>query len=113
MKKILLALAVAGVSATAMTTAQAMPLDAPRGVNAPLVQIDYQCGPGWHVNPWGHCRPNRRPNRYGYGYGNGYGYGSGYDDAPRRPRYGWRRPPPPVEYGYRRPPAFYGSPDGY
>jgi hypothetical protein len=109
MKKILFAIAVAGVSATAMTTAQAMPLDAPRDLNEPLVQIDYKCGPGWHVNPWGHCRPNRRPPRYGYGYG----YGNGYDDAPpRRPRYGWRRPPP-VEYGYRRAPAFYGSPYGY
>lgn len=19
------------------------------------------CGPGWHRDPWGHCRPDRRP----------------------------------------------------
>ena len=50
------------------------------------------CGPGFHPNPWGGCRPNDR----GWGYGNprdsygdrpGYGYGRGYDcgyDGPRR-----------------------------
>jgi hypothetical protein len=42
------------------------------------------CGPGFHPNPWGRCRPNDR----GYGYGGGprgyyegrpaYGYGGGY-----------------------------------
>jgi hypothetical protein len=57
------------------------------------------CGPGFHPNPWGVCRPN-----YGYGpraywrrpvpvYGYGYGY------ARPRPIY---RP-----YGYYAPRAFY------
>ncbi|WP_409564118.1 GCG_CRPN prefix-to-repeats domain-containing protein [Methylobacterium sp. J-068] len=48
------------------------------------------CGPGWHPNPWGECRPNRRPPPY---WGDGYGY--------RRPP-----PPPPPEYGY----GGYGGP---
>ena len=34
------------------------------------------CGPGFHPNPWGHCRPNDR----GYGYGGGWGGPRGYDD---------------------------------
>ncbi len=57
------------------------------------------CGPGFHPNPWGHCRPNDRgwgyggPRGYdsgrpGYGYGGGYerGFGGGYGgyDGPRR-----------------------------
>ena len=34
------------------------------------------CGPGFHPNPWGHCRPNDR----GYGYGGGWGGPRGYGD---------------------------------
>jgi hypothetical protein len=62
------------------------------------------CGPGFHPNPWGRCRPNDR----GYGYGGGgprrfyegrpaYGYGDGYG------RRGG-------DYGYGGPRRFY---DGY
>lgn len=58
------------------------------------------CGPGFHPNPWGRCRPNDRGYGYGgsggprrfyegrpaYGYGDGYGRrgdGDGYG-GPRR-----------------------------
>ncbi|MGU3363015.1 GCG_CRPN prefix-to-repeats domain-containing protein [Methylobacterium sp. M6A4_1b] len=54
------------------------------------------CGPGFHPNPWGRCRPNDRGYGYG-GYGGprrfyegrAYGFGDGrrggYDyDRPRR-----------------------------
>lgn len=51
------------------------------------------CGPGFHPNPWGVCRPNWGPRRYWGGprvvYG-GYGYG-------------YARPRP-----YYRPYGFYG-----
>lgn len=52
-----------------------------------IEQVAGGCGPGWHPNPWGECRPNRRPPPY---WGDGYGY---------------RRPPPPPDYGYG-----YGGP---
>jgi len=30
--------------------------------DAGLVQeTGWRCGPGWHVNSWGRCVPNRRP----------------------------------------------------
>lgn len=47
------------------------------------------CGPGFHPNPWGHCRPNGWGGGWGgprgYGYGGGYergGYGGGYGRGP-------------------------------
>lgn len=54
------------------------------------------CGPGFHPNPWGRCRPNDRGYGYG-GYGGPrrfyegrpYGYGEGYG---RRESYGYDRP---------------------
>ena len=56
-----------------------------------LVQkVDWTCGPGRHVNPWGRCVPNYwRRGGYGGGWGHGYyGYpawgGGGYGG-------GWRR----------------------
>lgn len=71
----------------AVSSAQAMPTAvAPAHVekNAAVINVDYACGRGWHVTPWGECRPNgwrRPPPRY-------------WDD--RRPaRYGWH------EGGYR------------
>jgi hypothetical protein len=63
------------------------PLGAPDG-NAAIERVAGGCGPGWHPNPWGECRPNRRPPPY---------WGRGY--------YGYRPlPPPPPVYGY------YGGP---
>jgi hypothetical protein len=71
------ALVLAGLAAS---SAEAMPVAAgPAGVGkeAPVVRIDYACGRGWHVTPWGECRPNR-----------------------------WRRPPPPYYWGHRPPPRY-------
>ena len=49
------------------STAQALP--AAPGMNAPtaVTDVGWRCGPGWHVNRWGHCVPSRRfyrPHRY-------------------------------------------------
>jgi hypothetical protein len=81
------------------STAQAAPFGfgpgAPDG-SVLIERVAGGCGPGFHPNPWGHCRPNgwgwggpRGPygGRPDYGYGRGYdrghgGYG-GYD-GPRR-----------------------------
>ncbi|HLK23934.1 MAG TPA: hypothetical protein VKT30_04680 [Caulobacteraceae bacterium] len=60
MKKLMLAAAGAvglASAAIAATPAAAQPL--------PLIKADYYCGPGWHLNYWDHCVPNR----YGYYYG--------------------------------------------
>lgn len=64
--------------------------DAPR-----IERVADGCGPGFHQNPWGRCRPNDR----GYGYGPPRGYGGPYR------AYG-----PPRDYGYDRPrPRYYGG----
>lgn len=52
------------------------------------------CGPGWHPNPWGECRPNGYgPRRFygGPGYGGGYGY---YRPRPVYRPYGFYGPRP-------------------
>ena len=54
------------------------------------------CGPGFHPNPWGICRPNYGPRPYWRGPRYVYG---GYGDAGPRP-YG--RP-----YGFYGPRHFY------
>lgn len=54
---------VAATSGAMIETASALPAAAPASTSpAPLVQdIGWRCGPGWHVNPWGRCVPNRGP----------------------------------------------------
>jgi hypothetical protein len=88
MSLIATALVLGGVAASA---AQAMPMPAVAAQQTPsVVKVDYACGPGWHVTPWGHCRPNR---------------------AYLPPRYGWARRPPPPPYAYRESyyrPHYYG-----
>ncbi len=86
------AVMVAGL-ATA-TTANAAPFGyGPPGGGVLIERVAGGCGPGFHPNPWGHCRPNARG--WGYGGPRGYdggrpGYGRGYDrgyggyDGPRR-----------------------------
>ncbi|TXM92679.1 hypothetical protein FV232_04620 [Methylobacterium sp. WL30] len=61
------------------------------------------CGPGFHPNPWGRCRPNDR------GYGGGYGGPRGfYSD---RPAYGYRGGYGGYDRGYPEggPRRFYGG----
>ena len=78
------------VSAAPLGEVYGEEFDAPR-----IERVADGCGPGFHPNPWGHCRPNDR----GWGYGGGYG-------SPRRD-YG---PPPPRDYGWDRPrPRYYGG----
>jgi Spy/CpxP family protein refolding chaperone len=70
--KMVMAAAVVGASLLAIESASAMPIAPGEAGSASLVQdVGWRCGPGWHVNPWGRCVPNRR-----------WGYG---------PRWGWRR----------------------
>jgi len=66
MKILASALFAAGLLGIA-STAQALPAapitDAPHAIT----EVGWRCGPGWHINRWGHCVPNRRvyrPYRY-------------------------------------------------
>jgi hypothetical protein len=61
--KILLAVALALAAAS---SAQAMPIAQGDDVVAasPVQTVGWRCGPGWHVNPWGRCVPNRPWRRW-------------------------------------------------
>lgn len=51
-----------------MASAQAMPVAPMHDTSgSPVTQVGWRCGPGWHINGWGRCVPNRRFYRsYGY-----------------------------------------------
>ena len=85
-----------GLGLTTAATAAPLGLGLAGGHDTALVErVADGCGPGFHQNPWGRCRPNDR----GYGYGGPRGYGG----PPRA--YG-----PPRDYGYDRPrPRYYGG----
>ncbi len=67
-----------------------------------IERVSGGCGPGFHPNPWRHCRPNGwgwgRPRGPYYGGRPGYGYGGGYERGPGG-GYG----------GYDGPRRFYGG----
>ncbi|GLS48923.1 GCG_CRPN prefix-to-repeats domain-containing protein [Methylobacterium gnaphalii] len=65
--------------------------------DAVIERVAGGCGPGFHPNRFGDCRPNFRG---GYGYGGPRGY---YGD---RPGYGYGRG---YERGYESPRRFYGG----
>ena len=71
------------------TAASAAPLSppslGPEAAGAPIERVAGGCGPGFHPNPWGVCRPNWGPRPYW-----------------RRPVYG------PYAY-YGRPRPYYGG----
>ena len=96
--------AVIVVGLAAATTANAAPFSYSPPAGETLVEhVAGGCGPGFHPNPWGRCRPNDRGWGYGGprsydGGGPGYGYGGGYDRGPRG-YYG----------GYDGPRRFYGG----
>ncbi|HYA79603.1 MAG TPA: hypothetical protein VED87_01570 [Methylocystis sp.] len=56
----------AAVALAAATSAQAMPATQGDevGASAAVETVGWRCGPGWHVNPWGRCVPNRRWRRW-------------------------------------------------
>lgn len=61
--------------------AMAMPFDYALRASPEVIQADWRCGRGWHVTPWGACRPDRR---FSYGYSSWpYRYYDGYG------AYGW------------------------
>lgn len=67
----------------AMTSAaHALPIPPAPNVPGAITQVGWACGPGWHLNPWGNCVPNRRFYRP-----------RGYWGPPRfyAPRPHWRR----------------------
>lgn len=39
---------------------QAMPMATPNAAPPPVETVGWRCGPGWHLNRWGNCVPNRR-----------------------------------------------------
>ncbi len=66
-KTIALAVALVGGAFAGAGTTSAMPIAPDSGLAAPPVQIEkvgVVCGPGFHLNPYGHCVRN-----WGYGYG--------------------------------------------
>lgn len=77
------------------TTAQAAPFAvAPLEGEALVQTVAGGCGPGFHPNPWGICRPNWGPRRY-------------WGGPVYRP-YGYYRPRPYYRpYGYYGPRPFY------
>lgn len=50
------------------TASQAMSLAASDsiGVASAIQQVGWRCGPGWHMNGWGRCVPNRPWRRWGW-----------------------------------------------
>ena len=97
--KVLGMAAVLAAGLATVTTANAMPFGyGPPDREVVIEQVAGGCGPGFHPNPWGHCRPNGwgggwggYSGRAGHGYGGGYGrggYGGGYG-GPRRFGGGW------------------------
>ncbi len=92
------AVVAAGLATT--TAANAMPFGyGPPDREVVIERVAGGCGPGFHPNPWGHCRPNGwggwgGPRGYGYGgwdrgYGGGYGRGGYGYGGPRRFGGGW------------------------
>lgn len=77
--------------------ALAMPLGAAPGVSSPpVVQVDYACGRGWHLNDWNECVRNRwhRPPPRWVDRGPRYGaWGDG-------PRGHWRHHHRPPQRGW-------------
>ena len=63
------------------------------------------CGPGFHPNPWGRCRPNDWGRGGWGGPRGGYGYGYGYRGPDRGGYGGYGRGPD----GYDGPRRFYGG----
>ncbi|WP_342107954.1 GCG_CRPN prefix-to-repeats domain-containing protein [Methylobacterium sp. SI9] len=102
--KVLGMAAVIAAGLATATTANAAPFGyGPTDDGVLIERVAGGCGPGFHPNPWGRCRPNDRDWGYGgsrgyYGGGPGYGYGGGYERGPRG-YYG----------GYDGPRRFYGG----
>lgn len=99
--KVLGMAAVLAAGLATATTANAMPFGyGPPDREVVIERVAGGCGPGFHPNPWGHCRPNDRGWGYGGGYGGprgyggdrggyGGGYGRGYSDGGPRRFGGW------------------------
>ncbi|MCI4680015.1 hypothetical protein K9U39_11535 [Rhodoblastus acidophilus] len=86
-KCLVVAGALFGASLIGTGAASAMPIAPDGGAHtstAPIETVGWRCGPGWHINPWGRCVPNRRVY-YGAPVYRPYGV---YRPYYRRPYYG-------------------------
>lgn len=60
--KIAAAALIAGSLFSIAAPASALPLSPAqpvRAANSAIEQVGWRCGPGWHMNGWGQCVPNR------------------------------------------------------
>ncbi|MFK0690094.1 GCG_CRPN prefix-to-repeats domain-containing protein [Mesorhizobium sp. IMUNJ 23033] len=64
-------LPIAMAAATLMLSgvaSNALPMANPAVAPAPIENVGWRCGPGWHMNRWGNCVPNHpvfvRPVRH-------------------------------------------------
>lgn len=72
--KIAAAALIAGSLLSIAAPASALPLSPGQPIGAAsgtIEQVGWRCGPGWHMNGWGRCVPNRMrrgPGRCGPGW---------------------------------------------
>jgi hypothetical protein len=68
-----------GITAVVASTEAsiAMPIGATSADSSHMRKIDWACGPGLHVTPWGRCVPNYWGGGYGYPAARGW-YGPGW-----------------------------------
>ncbi|WP_421914665.1 GCG_CRPN prefix-to-repeats domain-containing protein [Mesorhizobium sp.] len=50
----------AGTLVLSAVSSQALPMIKPSAAQLPIENVGWRCGPGWHLNRWGRCVPNRR-----------------------------------------------------
>lgn len=63
----------AGGMFASVAASSAMPMVTTTRPASQLVEhVGWYCGPGWHLNRWGHCVPNRVIVYPGYYYGWGW-----------------------------------------
>lgn len=87
--KLLTSIALAAGVMFGSSTANAMPVAPTSPVSGLTTEVGWRCGgPGWHMNRWGNCVPNRGYYRRGY-YGPPHVYGY-YGGGPRLHHRRWR-----------------------
>ena len=83
---------IVGATMASIDVSAAMPANTtlPAAI-APVEQVAWGCGPGWHPNPWGRCFPNG-PGWGAYYYGGWYRpWGWGWDGPWGVHGWGWDR----------------------
>ncbi|MBN9082706.1 MAG: hypothetical protein J0I16_14475 [Rhizobiales bacterium] len=57
-KNLTAAILFGGIATVSATAASAMPISPKPEIAATTTLVDWQCGPGWHITPWGRCAVN-------------------------------------------------------